>query len=282
MNYYERHLGDYARDTAHLSMLEHGAYNLLLDRYYATEQGIPADQAHRLARARTREERAAVDAVLQEYFSLQDNVWTHKRADSEIARFEESAPDRDAKRENERERQRRTRERRKQLFDVLRSHGVVPAYDAPMYELQDMVSRITSQPVTPPVTRDNTATQTPDTRHQTVKENPLPPSGVGATDEADPSAKPKVHEFPPGFDRFWQAYPRKTAKPQAAKAFARLRPDEPLLSRMLAALALQRQSTQWQRDDGQFIPHPSTWINGRRWEDELPEQQQNDVFAGAM
>jgi len=102
--------------------------------------------------------------------------------------------------------------------------------------------------------------------------------GLGATDQA----KPKVHEFPPGFDRFWQAYPRKTAKPQAAKAFARLRPDEPLLSRMLAALALQRQSAQWQRDDGQFIPHPSTWLNGRRWEDEVSAQPMDDVFAGAM
>jgi uncharacterized protein YdaU (DUF1376 family) len=84
MNYYERHLGDYARDTAHLSMMEHGAYNLLLDRYYATEQGIPADQVHRLARARTREERAAVDAVLQEFFTLQEGVWINKRATQEI------------------------------------------------------------------------------------------------------------------------------------------------------------------------------------------------------
>jgi hypothetical protein len=108
--------------------------------------------------------------------------------------------------------------------------------------------------------------------------NPLPLLGVGAT---DPPADPKVHEFPPGFDRFWQAYPRKTAKPQAAKAFARLRPDEPLLSRMLAALALQRQSAQWQRDEGQFIPHPSTWLNGRRWEDELAAEQ-NDAFLGAV
>ena len=109
--------------------------------------------------------------------------------------------------------------------------------------------------------------------------NPLPLSGLGATDPpADPPAK--VHEFPPGFDRFWQAYPRKTAKPQAAKAFARLRPDEPLLLRMLAALALQRQSAQWQRDAGQFIPHPSTWLNGRRWEDE--GSQTDDAFAGAV
>lgn len=84
MNYYERHLGDYARDTAHLSLLEHGVYTLLLDRYYATEAGIPADQAHRVARARTDEERAAVDVVLSEFFTLTDGVWKQGRVEGEI------------------------------------------------------------------------------------------------------------------------------------------------------------------------------------------------------
>lgn len=86
MNYYERHLGDYAKDTAHLTMIEHGAYSLLLDRYYGTEQGIPADQAHRVARARTREEKQAVDAVLGEFFTLVDGIWINQRAEEEIVK----------------------------------------------------------------------------------------------------------------------------------------------------------------------------------------------------
>lgn len=65
-------------------MVEHGAYSLLLDRYYATEEGIPQDKAHRLARARTKEEREAVDAVLAEFFTLADGVWTHSRVQEEI------------------------------------------------------------------------------------------------------------------------------------------------------------------------------------------------------
>lgn len=84
MNYYEHHLGDYARDTGHLTMLEHGAYRILLDRYYSTEQGIPAAQAYRYARARTDEEREAVDNVLQEFFELVDGVWIHHRVEREI------------------------------------------------------------------------------------------------------------------------------------------------------------------------------------------------------
>ncbi|MGZ5028983.1 MAG: YdaU family protein [Methylobacter sp.] len=86
MNYYERHLGDYAKDTAHLSLLEHGAYSLLLDRYYGTEKGIPQDQAHRVSRARSKEEKAAVDAVLDEFFTLVDGVYINQRAEEEITK----------------------------------------------------------------------------------------------------------------------------------------------------------------------------------------------------
>lgn len=85
MNYYEHHLGDYAKDTGHLTMLEHGAYRILLDRYYSTERGIPANQAHRLARARSEEECRAVDVVLNEFFEQIDDVWIHHRVEREIA-----------------------------------------------------------------------------------------------------------------------------------------------------------------------------------------------------
>ncbi|QIY81487.1 YdaU family protein [Chromobacterium violaceum] len=86
MNYYERHLGDYAKDTAHLSILEHGVYSLLLDRYYGTEQGIPADQAYRVSRARSDDEKAAVDVVLAEFFELVDGIWINRRAEEEITK----------------------------------------------------------------------------------------------------------------------------------------------------------------------------------------------------
>lgn len=85
MNYYERHLGDYARDTAHLTILEHGIYTLLLDRYYATERPIPDDQACRIARARDETEKKGVVSVLQEFFVLEEGCWVNKRAEAEIA-----------------------------------------------------------------------------------------------------------------------------------------------------------------------------------------------------
>lgn len=91
MNYYERHLGDYTRDTAHLSLLEHGVYTILLDRYYVTEQGIPDDKKYRLARAHSKAERNAVDVVLEEFFHLEDGIWKNLRAEEEIADYQSKA-----------------------------------------------------------------------------------------------------------------------------------------------------------------------------------------------
>lgn len=91
MNYYEHHLGDYLRDTAHLSMLEDGAYRRLLDAYYIREEPLPASsiEIYRLVRAREKSVRAAVDAVLTEFFSLGDDGWRHARCDREISRFQD-------------------------------------------------------------------------------------------------------------------------------------------------------------------------------------------------
>lgn len=70
-----------------------------------------------------------------------------------------------------------------------------------------------------------------------------------------------------GFTEFWQTYPRKVGKGAAQKAWDRLKPD---LSAVLAALDWQTKQDAWTKDGGQFIPHPGTYLNQRRWEDEKP------------
>ena len=72
------------------------------------------------------------------------------------------------------------------------------------------------------------------------------------------------------FDRFWTAYPRKVNKVGARRAFDKLQPTAETVATMLAAIARQKLSAQWQENGGQYIPHPATWLNGRRWEDEAP------------
>lgn len=82
--------------------------------------------------------------------------------------------------------------------------------------------------------------------------------------------KEKEKEINNAFDRFWEAYPRKEAKQTAKKAFEKLNPDKALLQTMLEAIERFKGSAQWQEENGRFIPHPATWINQRRWEDDLP------------
>lgn len=86
------------------------------------------------------------------------------------------------------------------------------------------------------------------------------------------------------FDTFWKAYPRKVGKDEARKAFDKRKPTPELLNAILAAIEVQRQTLDWQKDGGQFIPHPATWLNQGRWQDEIggDEPQGNPMFAGAI
>jgi hypothetical protein len=70
------------------------------------------------------------------------------------------------------------------------------------------------------------------------------------------------------FESFWAAYPRKVGKGAAKKAWAKIRPSRTMVGQMIAAIHEQQNSVQWQRNNGQYIPHPATWLNQTRWEDE--------------
>lgn len=95
MNFYKHHIGDYAAATAHLSIVEDGAYSRLLRIYYRDEKPLPGDMKTvlRLTAARSREEREAVQTVLEEFFTFDPvaNVWRNKRADEELAKWAQQA-----------------------------------------------------------------------------------------------------------------------------------------------------------------------------------------------
>lgn len=71
------------------------------------------------------------------------------------------------------------------------------------------------------------------------------------------------------FEKFWSEYPKKVGKPKAEAAFEKLNVDDMLLEKMLNAIKIAKNTEQWQIEKGKFIPYPASWINGRRWEDEL-------------
>ncbi|CAM3885007.1 hypothetical protein [Roseateles saccharophilus] len=99
----------------------------------------------------------------------------------------------------------------------------------------------------------------------------LTPDSLNLTpDSLNPRRKARGSPAEPaGFADFWAAYPRKVGKADALKAFGKLQAGPELVAMLVQAVQRQRASEQWQRDGGQYVPHPATWLNGRRWEDEL-------------
>jgi len=75
-----------------------------------------------------------------------------------------------------------------------------------------------------------------------------------------------------GFDSFWKIYPRKVGKGAAEKAWEKQNPN---LDVVVASVEAQMTSEQWQKDNGQYIPNPATWLNQKRWEDELLSVKQS-------
>lgn len=70
------------------------------------------------------------------------------------------------------------------------------------------------------------------------------------------------------FEIFWKSYPRKIGKGAARKAWEKAK-DRPPLADVLCVLDMCKQSAQWQKDQGQFIPNAATWLNQGRWADEV-------------
>lgn len=87
MNFFKLYIGDYQRDTAHLSIAEHGAFMLMLQHYYATEKPLPTGKTlHRMLRAQDKEEREAIDSVAGQFWVVTEDGLVNDRASEEIGK----------------------------------------------------------------------------------------------------------------------------------------------------------------------------------------------------
>jgi len=131
-------------------------------------------------------------------------------------------------------------------------------------------------PVTPDPVIQDTLKEIPREEKLTLSEKLTPgarqPETLPIPFAEDKPAKPKrLPSTPNGFDEFWQAYPKKVAKPEALKAWAKLKPDADTQASIQRAIAERSQGdTQWA--EPRFIPNPATYLNQRRWEDEWRPQ----------
>lgn len=86
---------------------------------------------------------------------------------------------------------------------------------------------------------------------------------IKASNEAKKNARDEA------FERFWASYPKKVGKGAAQASFAKL--DASVFPLLVPAVEAQKKTAQWQRDNGQYIPNPATWLNQKRWLDEGTE-----------
>ena len=77
------------------------------------------------------------------------------------------------------------------------------------------------------------------------------------------------------FDKFWSEYPNKQNKKKSREKFLKLKLS--LFDKIMEQLERFKESDDWIKNDGMFIPHPTTWINGERWEDEINNESDDNL-----
>ena len=133
---------------------------------------------------------------------------------------------------------------------------------------------------------ENQSETNPEPYHNQELTNPEPDKIYDVDVDGDKDVDVDIYSNPPtsprrgsgrkksadmdGFALFWQEYPRKAAKAAAFKAWQKLNPSPELVERILAHVRDHKRSPDWLKDGGQFVPHPATFLNGRRWEDDIP------------
>lgn len=231
MNFYKRYPGDYIRDTAHLSLMEHGAYTLLLDHCYSTERSLPADpQAlFRICRAFSPEEQAAVVSAADQFFPLGDDGLRHN------ARFIRQLPDeqkgRDVARENGK---RGGRPRKPSGFNDENPAG----YEN---ETQRGAEKKPSGKAPP---------------------TPYPLPHVSKPNGLDKHIAKKVTDSPEEFEQAWREYPNRpgASKQAALKAWKARINDGVKPEEIVEGVKRYARYCEINRTESRFIKHPATFF----------------------
>lgn len=216
MHYFKRNIGDYHKKAGRLTMLEHGAYTLLLDACYDRERFPTMEEAIDWCWARNKEEIDAVELVLRKFFDLIDGRYVQLRIQDEI--------------------------------DAYHSMSLKNKEIAANREAAKRTKRA------------------PDVNEPAPNQEPLT---INQEPVDQKTCAPAVSEALDLFPKFWALYPRKQDKAKALKAWTKLKVTDELFNLIAKGLAAQVVSGDWLKDGGKYVPMPTTWLNGKRWEDEV-------------
>lgn len=221
MHYYQHSIGDYRRDTMHLTLLEHGVYRQLLDLYYLDECELDANALRKIC-ARSAEEVQAAETVLNEFFVKTETGYKHKRCDAEIAKFHNKSAKAKASADA------RWSGNKGKNADAMRTHSEGNA------------------------------------NHKPITNNHKPITNIKKL-LADKSSDEVT------FDEFYSAYPKKVKRQEAERSWKKLNGTN---KKTIMDDIEKRKALCWH--DKQYIPAPSTYLNGKRWEDEIVANKKSE------
>lgn len=225
------YIGDYQKDTQHLSCLEHGAYRLLIDAYWCNRGPLPDNDEDfaRICRLSLSDWtairlRIAVFFKIEPVNSVQGrSQWRHTRVDLELSKSL------------------KLKERN--------SLGAKLTNQKRWGKASHSVSLSDSHSVSP----NGRPSPSPSPSHVQTPPTPSFKSTSNGNAIGD-------------FEKFWNAYPNKVAKFDAEHAWCEVNASRHV-PEIMQAIKLQSGSEAWSRDNGRFIPNPATWLRDGRWND---------------
>lgn len=267
MHYYKFFIGDYQKKTKGLSLLEHGAYRILMDEYYAKEAPLPDDlnRLYRIAVAVTKADKSAVDHVLETYFTRTNEGYVHAKCDEVIGAanaiaMANSIKGRSGGRGNKRKVEQKPDESPAKAT-ALPEESCGEADANPVDNCEE-TTRKPPHYLTTSLPQENTNT------------TPTPPVGaVGGVSRNTQSSRSKKSYRTAEFELWYAVYPRHVGPETAAKALkvALDKIEGRHESREAALEWLMRVTGTYATSDmgqGQYCWHPSTFLNGGHYDDD--------------
>lgn len=243
MHYYKFNIGDYASHTQHLDPIEDIAYRRMLDWLYLNEMPLPLDveDIARLIRMRTHSECIAI--VLREFFQSHSDGYTHVRVDKELAVYQERS------------------DKAKKSAEARWKKNPAPAKDS--YDANALRNECEGNAKHKPLT----------TNHKTVTSNQK-----DMVKTLDQSAIDR-EQLDWCFEQFWLSGIRKVNKKSAKPKFQKIisnqaKPDGPTIYDLTNQLINDVKSRLAAGQLGFAEMHPTTYLNGERWNDELKQLKQ--------
>jgi len=238
LRWYAHELEKYAKKTAHLTILQHGAYRLLLDHIYRTGGPLPADlpSIHRVCRAESKADKQAISFVLAEFFKLHADGWHNKTADEELQK---------AAALTEKKSQAGQSGNRKRWADRSQSDRTCD---------DDVIANASTLTTTNTITEES---------KEESKKTPKPP-------HASRSVLNGSSEL---FRAFYETFPLHKSRRAAEKAYIsalkRASPEQILIGAQRYAADPARKP--------EFTKHPASWLNADGWLDEAANAKPNAV-----